>query len=86
MVSQISNWLELEIMQFEIFCLHLLHRLFVGVLMKNQGLEKCTLIEVLRESWHDGALAANKRNVFLDADLFQILSNTFTINIDLVSD
>ena len=31
-------------------------------------------------------LAANNRNVFLGADLFQILSENFTINIDLVLD
>ncbi|AES69609.1 hypothetical protein MTR_3g032130 [Medicago truncatula] len=37
-------------------------------------------------SWHDGALAAKNRNIFLSADLFQILSDAFTINIDLVSE
>jgi len=36
-------------------------------------------------TWDDGALAANNRNVFLGADLFQILSYTYTININLVS-
>jgi len=37
-------------------------------------------------TWHDGTLMANNRNVFFSADLFQILSDTFTINIYLVSE
>ncbi|KEH29124.1 hypothetical protein MTR_4g025720 [Medicago truncatula] len=35
---------------------------------------------------HVGALEANNRNIFLGADLFQIINDTFTINIDLVSE
>jgi len=36
-------------------------------------------------TWHDGTLKAKNKNVFFSVDLFQILSDTFTINIDLAS-
>lgn len=39
-----------------------------------------------RKNLARSVLAAKNRNIFLSADLFQILSDTFTINIDLVSE
>jgi len=53
---------------------------------------RCSWNKSLEKTCHDGiatchvgALEANNKNIFFSADLFQILSDTFTINIDLVS-